>query len=518
MVELDALIDKKLSEQELFEALYKIVIPAGKARYVGTLLRDAAHTRPDMCALVFRDTTISYAQLYKQAVAVSAVVTKHGVKPGDRVLLFFENSIEFYAAYFGILHTGAVVAPLNTFLKEPELAHIVHDAQPALMISSFELAPVVRAMPIDNIPTVITEHDFPAYDASMSHEIYTPDTDALNVLLYTSGTTGLPKGAMLSSRNIMVNVVQGLARFGLLHEERVLAILPLFHSFAQNTCIWAPFLVGCTVIVVPKIDRRYLLEGLQLRPTIFLGVPALFGLLCIMKNAPIDSINYFISGGDALPDSIRSGFALIYRRKICSGYGLTETSPLLAVDLDDVCAATNTVGKPVMGLTVSLRDREGRQVPEGSIGQLWIGGENVMLGYYNEPEMTQKTIVNGFLSTGDLAYLDAQGKLVISGRYKDLIINKGQNIYPQEIENVIQGFPGVIRVAVIGQKDESVGEVPIAYVQLRSMDPGIEGALKDLCTNSLAPYKVPKEFICTASELPITATGKIDKKTLARKV
>lgn len=276
----------------------------------------------------------------------------------------------------------------------------------------------------------------------------------------------------------MTNVVQMIARVGLWQGERIFGVLPLFHSFAQSICVWATLFVGCTVIVVPNINRRDILQGLEQKPTFFCGVPALYGLLCLLKTAPLDSVKCFVSGGDALSDKIRAAFALIYGRKICNGYGLTETAPLVSVDLRDQTELTSNVGRAVCGITTSIRDERGNVLLNGEIGELWVKGDNVMLGYYNESEMTAKVLTDGWLHTGDLAYIDKNNTIVITGRVKDLIIHKGFNIYPQEIENIIMSHASVIRTGVIGRNDPQVGQVPIAYVQLREEQEGIEQELK----------------------------------------
>ncbi len=211
--------------------------------------------------------------------------------------------------------------------------------------------------------------------------------------------------------------------------------------------------MGCTVIIVKKIERRAILEGLMHKPTVFLGVPALFGLMCLMKDASLDSVNYFASGGDAMPDKIRGGFEMIYQRKIAAGYGLSETSPVLTADLDDVTEPTDNVGRPLIGVEIEIRNDKGISVPQDMIGQIWVKGDNVMLGYYNEPEKTAQVIKDGWLDTGDLGYIGRQGKLIVTGRVKDIIVNKGFKIYPQEIENVILMHPDVIRVGVVGIPD-----------------------------------------------------------------
>ena len=489
---------------------------------LGQLLEYAAKRFPENVALIWQDTQVTYAQLFYWASVFAQKIQAKGIKPHDRVLLFFENSIEFFVGYYAIVQCGAVVAPLNTFLKERELAHIIADAQPALMVASTQLLQKLQEDHIDAQVPVLTQEDMDMHWPATRKELPPVPAyllcDDMAALLYTSGTTGLPKGVMLSSKNILINCIQTIARLGIVKDERVLGVLPFFHSFAQFACVWAPFLMGCTVIIVPKIERRHILEGLSHQPTVFLGVPALFGLLCLMKNAPLESVNYLASGGDAMPDKIRAGFELIYGRKIGAGYGLSETSPVLAADLEDVTEPTNNVGRPLIGVNIEIRDSQGQEVPQGRIGEIWAQGDNVMLGYYNESQKTQEVLHEGWLNTGDLGYIASHGKLIITGRSKDIIVNKGFKIYPQEIENVILLHPDVIRVGVIGQEDEASGQIAVAYVQVKELTPGIEDDLRQLCERDLAAYKVPRKFICTTQNLPTTGTGKIDKKVLKNQI
>ena len=495
-----------------------ITTPEGSILNLGQLLNFAADRFGDSTALIANDTSITYKDLFYRASLFARKIKEKGIKPRDRVLLFFENSIEFYIGYYGIVQTGAVVAPLNTFLKERELSHIIADAKPMLLVASSALLTKLQEDHIDAKVPILTQEDMDLHSA-IDPAVLEPvpaylKPDDMAALLYTSGTTGLPKGVMLSSKNIMTNCIQSIARFGIVHDERVLGVLPFFHSFAQFACVWAPLLMGCTVIIVPKIERRSILEGLSHKPTIFLGVPALFGLLCLLKNAPFDSINYFVSGGDALPDKIRGGFELIYQRKIGAGYGLSETTPVLTADLDDTAEPTDNVGRPLFGIRIELRNEKGTIVPAGAIGQIWVQGDNVMLGYYNEPEKTAQVIQNGWFDTGDLGYFNTNGKLVVTGRVKDIIVNKGFKIYPQEIENVILMHPAALRAAVIGQADQNAGQIAIAYVHIKEPNPQVEQEIRALCERNLAAYKVPRKFICSTQSLPLTATGKVDKKIL----
>lgn len=506
---------EKEKEQIAFNELYQSVVSNGKLMFAGRLLQRAVQQHGDTVALIYQDKHITYKKLYALASALSVkLINDHGVKPRDRAIICFDNSPEFYIAYFAAWQAGAIVAPVNTFLKEKELGHIIHDAQPAVILTSSDRIELFQKSG-ESLPPIVTERDMADVEESaiVADTIVDLEPEELAALLYTSGTTGLPKGVMLSSKNIMTNVLQVASLLGEPADERLFGVLPLFHSFAQNTCVWASFFYGITIILIPKIDRRYILDGLKHKPTIFLGVPALYGLLCLIKTAPLDSVRIFVCGGDALPDKIRSAFGLIYRRKLVNGYGLTETTPVISANMDDEMVPASNVGRPLIGIESAIRDDQGTDLPQGSIGTLWVKGDNVMLGYYQTPDATSKVLKDGWFNTGDLAYIDSHQRIVITGREKDLIINKGFNIYPQEIENVILSYPNAIRAAVIGRQDEE-GEVPIAFVQLRAEEKDAEKHLRNLCTQHLALYKVPRQFFCDTKELPATATGKIDKKVL----
>jgi long-chain acyl-CoA synthetase len=508
-----------MPEGHIYQELYDALINQDKINFMGLILQRAARLFSHDTALICQDKQMSYRELYYRACSVSILLKERGVKPHDRVLVLMENSFAFYVAYFGITQIGAVVVPLNIFLHEKELAHIIQDAQPTFFICSSARTEKIRES-ASQLPPMIDEQDLkleePVPDEIPHFEVTRLPFDEMAALLYTSGTTGFPKGVMLSSRNILTNVVQVITRFGLIKQQRVLAVLPLFHSLAQNICVWSSILMGCTVIIVPKIDRRLLLNGLKHKPTIFVGVPALFAVLCLLKTAPLDSIHYFFSGGDALPDRIRSAFSLIYRRKICSGYGTTEASPVISVDMEDVAEPTNCTGKPLVGVHCAIKDDSWNTLPVNNIGQIWIKGDNIMLGYYNAPEVNEAVFKDGWFATGDLGYLDDNHKVVITGRVKDLIVSKGINIYPQEIENVILLSPNVTAVGVIGQDDPDSGQIPVAYVTVRQMGPQVELELRKLCAQHLAAYKVPKQFICSTQPLATTATGKVDKKVLRK--
>ncbi len=510
-------ITKRMPEKDLFELLHRTIIEKEGITSMGQILERSSKHFPDDIVLIFEGRSVTYKALYYYSILLSKKLQERGVKPRDRVLLLYENSIAFYVAYFAIVQIGAVVAPLNVFLKEPELAHIINDAKPSVLICTKERAAKIKEFSTQ-MPPIIDESDIELHSTVPSELppfAVTPlKFDEMAALLYTSGTTGFPKGVMLSSKNIFTNVFQVIGRFGITKQQRIIAVLPLFHSLPENICIWSSLLMGCTVIVIPKIDRHSLLRGLAQKPSIFVGVPAIFGLLCLLKKAPLASISYFFSGGDALPDKIRSAFSLVYRRKICNGYGISEASPVVSVDMEDVTEPTSNTGRPLYNVKVAIRDENQKVLPENNIGSIWLAGDTIMMGYYQAPEATKACIIDGWFNTGDLGYLDSNGKLVITGREKDLIVNKGIKIYPQEVENVILLDPNVIAAGVIALNDPEAGQVPIAYVQLRSRDPQAHDRIRELCLKNLAAYKVPRLIIGDTKELPTTATGKVDKKVL----
>ena len=277
--------------------------------------------------------------------------------------------------------------------------------------------------------------------------------------------------------------------------------------------MWSTTVVGATAVIVPKIERKTIIKGIAHAPTLIVAYSCSYGLFCLLRSLRFPRVKYFFAGGDALSDKIRSAFALIYKRKICNGYGLTETSPFISVDIDDYSKPTSNVGEPFIGMQCSIRSEQGKEQKQGKIGTLWVQGANVMLGYYNAPEATAAIVHEGWLNTGDLAYRDAVGKIVLVGRERDLISNKGLKIYPQEVENILLSHPQILQAAVIGIREDEE-EIPVAFVATKGThDDALIVELRALCVRNLAGYKIPRRFYLR-NELPTTATGKVDKKVL----
>ena len=510
-----------IASEKRFNKLIESFSTQGKLMHVHKLLGRAAQLWPDRSMVICGDDEITYAHVHKRAQLLAKILQQKGVHKGDRVLIFYENSIEFYVAYFAVWYAGAIVTPLNVFLSEHELRQIIHDAQPKVLIISPTLSPKLATFPQAELPHILSHIDIKTELPSKVEEVVMKeeqDEDDTVALLYTSGTTGFPKGVMLTSKNIMTNTLQGVSSFEVGKSERIFCPLPLFHSLPQNVCVWGIMIVGATAILVPKIDRRSILRGIEHNPTIVIAVPAVYGLFCMLKTIQFGAVKYFVAGGDALSDKIRAFFAMIYGRKIANGYGLTETSPFISVDFDDYTQPTNTIGRPIHGINYEIRDEQGKVVPQGSIGVLWVTGNNIMKGYYNAPEATQEVLKNGWLNTGDLAYNTPEGKVVLAGRERDLISNKGLKIYPQEIENILLSHPAVLQAGVIGVALEGDEEVPVAYVGTKEPEDHYDELIEKLriiCQRNLASYKVPRQFY-VVRELTVTTTGKVDKKILRK--
>lgn len=506
--------------EKRFHELQASLTVNGKLIHANTILARAAKLWPTRTALICGEKTVTFAELFQETLLLGKTLRdEHNIKENDRVLIIYENNINFYKAYYAIWQIGAIVTPLNVYLHQNELEHIIEDSKPALIIASEKQREKLAKLTPEKITApIISEEFFTPKKETIPEkiELMAQDPHACTVLLYTSGTTGLPKGVMLSSTNIITNCMQGIANFAITEQERVYAALPLFHSYMQNAAVWSPFIVGALVIIVPSINRTHLIQGFSQNPTIILGIPQLYGLLCLMKTLQFPTTKLFVSGGDSLQNKIRMHFELIYNRKLVDGYGLTETGPFVSVDIDDARRPAGCVGTAMIGIQAEIRNDVGKKLTPCEPGVLWVKGDNVMLGYYNAPEPTTKILKNGWINTGDLAYVTTNGFIVLRGRERDLISHKGVKIYPPEVENILTMHPAVMMAAVVGGYHDGV-EVPIAFVVSHEPAEKLIPELKKLCEHNLAFYKVPVAFYIR-KELPTTGTGKIDKKILRKEL
>jgi long-chain acyl-CoA synthetase len=475
--------------------------------------------RPDKIALYWGDSEFSYATLSAQSGAVAAELTgKSGVKPGDRVALWLKNRPEFIPAVFGILGAGAVLVPINNFLKPDEVNYILKDGGIDVLITDDELAihapALLAARPQLKIFKV---EDFPA-SPPPSSQLPPPPTrneSDLAVIIYTSGTTGRPKGAMLSHGNLLHNVESCRLVLETVDQDRMAALLPLFHSYMLTVGIFLPLIVGGSLVLVKSLNHpRQILQELYARQaTILPGIPPFYRMLA---GSPVPfklPFRLCISGSAPLPVQVLKDFEAKYGIPLIEGYGLSEASPVVSKNPIHGVRKPGSIGLPVPNVEVSAQDDSGKILGAGEAGEICVRGGNVMLGYWNQPEETARAFRNGWLLTGDIGYRDADGYFYITDRKKDMLLVNGINVYPREIEEVIYQFPGVKEVAVIGVPDARKGEQPVAFVAVAEGQTVDEKALFQFVRSKLADYKVPKKVVFLPA-LPRNATGKILKTAL----
>jgi len=512
------------------------------------LLDDAARKYPDREAIVSGSTRMTYGELGAAACKVAGGLRERGIGPGDRVALSCVNVAYFPIAYYGILKAGATVVPLNVLLKGPEIAYHLQDSEARAYFcfegtselpmadfghQGFEESPdcermiVMTADPGAESPIAGTETLTGLMDGQAPEFVTAaraPDDTA--VILYTSGTTGRPKGAELTHSNMLVNAFVSRDLHTKLidvNEVQVSLIgLPLFHSYGQTVLMNAGILDNCTLVLVPRFEPADVL-GLMVREkvTIFAGVPTMYwGLLNQAKKDGTDTSDIAenlvscTSGGAAMPVELLHAFEETFGVTILEGYGLSETSPVATFNQAGLPRKVGSIGIPVFGTEVRVVDKNDREVAPGEVGEIVIRGHNVMKSYVNRPEETDEAIRNGWFHTGDLAHMDEDGYLFIRGRLKDMIIRGGFNVYPREIEEVLNEHAAVSLAAVIGIPDEESGEEIKAYIVLED---GVDGISKeeiiDWCKERMAAYKYPR-IVEFRDSLPMNATGKILKREL----
>jgi len=478
--------------------------------------------RPAKVALYWGEKEVTYTALLAGADALAGELTAHyGVKPGDRVALWLKNRPEFITALFGVLGAGAVVVPINNFLKPDEINYILADAGIGVIITEQELLvhepalraarPQLRVFAVETFPAAAGDFQV------ATTRLHTPpraETD-LAVIIYTSGTTGRPKGAMLSHANLLHNVESCRIVLETVHEDRMAVVLPLFHSYMLTVGVLLPLLVGGALVLVKSLGQpKLIMQELGARQATIL--PAIAPLYRALAAAPTPlplPFRLCISGSAPLPLQVLNDFQAKYGIPLIEGYGLSEASPVVAKNPLRGVRKPGSIGRPIAHVELTVQDDTGRILEPGAIGELCVRGGNVMLGYWNQPAATAQAFRAGWLLTGDIGYADADGYFFITDRRKDMLLVNGNNVYPREIEEVIQQYPGVKESAVIGRPDARRGEQPVAYV---SPNDGVtldERELLEFIRKKMADYKVPRRVIFLPA-LPRNAMGKILKTSL----
>ncbi len=483
-------------------------------------LEASAKAHADRPAVFLEDDVLTYDQLWERTARVAGWLRERGLQPGDRVGVMLPNVLAFPVLYYGVLRAGGVVVPMNPLLKAREVKHYLGDSG-ARWVFAWETAASeaaaaaaeagAEAVTVDGA-TLGQIADWPS-----SPEIAQRADDDTAVLLYTSGTTGTPKGAELTHGNVARNAaVTASSLLDLGPDDVVMGCLPLFHAFGQTCGLNTAVVAGASLTLIPRFDPATALKVIERdRVTVFEGVPTMYVAMVQAGGGVADTshLRVCVSGGAALPVEVLRAFRETFGAEILEGYGLSETSPVASFNRRGN-TRPGSIGVPIEGVEMRVVDAEGADVPRGEVGEIVIRGHNVMEGYWNRPDATAQAIRDGWFHSGDMARVDEDGFFFIVDRKKDLIIRGGFNIYPREIEEVLYEHPAVLEAAVIGRPHATHGEEVCAAVVLRPGTEATTDELRDYVKERVAAYKYPRQVWLTDS-LPKGPTGKILKRDIA---
>jgi long-chain acyl-CoA synthetase len=498
---------------------------------------------PEKVAIHFGPQAITYAQLNAVANRVANGLKARGIGKGDKVVLSCPNLPYFPIVFYGILKAGAVVVPINVLLKGSEIAYHLQDAG-AKAYFCFEGTPDLpmgaeghagfRETKCPHFIMITADPAKPASiqgvetlgmlmkEQSAEGELVLTDANDTAVILYTSGTTGKPKGAELTHANIAMNVMVSHGVLRQTADDVHLIVLPLFHSFGQTVQMNAALMAGATLVLLPRFDPDAAFKLMQdHKVTIFCGVPTMYIALLNLPGATerhdlkaiAATLRVCASGGAAMPVEVMKQFEERFSVKILEGYGLSETSPVATFSYLEFERIPGCVGKAIMGTDVRIVDAEGKPVPVGTEGEIVIRGHNVMKGYYNRPEATAEAIRNGWFHSGDIGRMDEKGNVFIVDRLKDMIIRGGFNVYPRELEEVLMTHEAIAQVAVVGVPHATHGEEVKAVVVLKAGKTATTDEIVAWCKQRMASYKYPR-VVAIVEAMPMTATGKVLKREL----
>lgn len=463
--------------------------------------------------------TLTYAQLDERASRVAAVLAALGIVREDRVAILCRNRIEFFEVLFACAKLGAILVPLSWRSPAIELAALLDDSAAKLLVFGAEDAESAQRLDRVGLTTLALDDGYEARvaDASPMASEQRWSGDAIWFLMYTSGTTGQPKGVIQTYQMSVVNAFHVTQAFGLREADTTLNFLPLFHSAGIQLVTLPTLIAGGTVVVLPGFDETRAL-ALMPRLDIFFGVPAVYQQLALhpdFESADLARVRSWGCGGAPLSDVLVERYAA-KGVLVCNGYGMTETGPTAFLAArEDALTKIGSVGKPQMLLDVRIVDADGVDVAEGESGEIWMRGPGLTSGYWQKPQETTKAFsADGWLKSGDIGRRDVDGCYYVAGRIKEMYISGGENVYPAEIENVLARHPAVLESAIVGVADEKWGEVGHAFVMLRADGPGVTAAdVIQFCRANLAGYKTPRH-VTFVDEFPRTAAGKIRKHLL----
>ena len=483
---------------------------------------------PRRIATVDDQRSMRYFELLGGALHMARTVEKATDNPHVGIML--PTSGAFPVALLGTWLAGRVAVPLNYLLSQEELAYVIDNAGLDTIITA---GAMLEHLGEDHVPeevSLIRMEELSFGGLPPLRWPPSPRPDELAVLLYTSGTSGRPKGVMLTHGNLASNVQGAAEHAGMTHEQVFLGVLPQFHSFGLTALTLLPLYLGAKAVYTARFVPRRLIKLIEKHePDVFMAIPSMYGALLGVKKAgaeSLESIDIAVSGGEALPEAVYENFQEKYGVKILEGYGLTETSPMLNWSTPDD-SRHKSVGKALPDVTIMIVNEDLKPLGTEEEGEILAAGPNIMAGYYNLPEQTDEVItflhdpadgeLKRFFRTGDMGKLDEDGFLYITGRIKEMLIVGGENVFPREIEEVLNRHDTVAASGVVGRHDDTRGEVPVAFVELVEDAEFDENELRSHCRESLAGYKVPRE-IRVVDELPRNPTGKILRRELSERL
>jgi long-chain acyl-CoA synthetase len=485
-------------------------------------LTDTTRAHAGRVAVRVDDTAMTYRALDEASARVAGLLHERGLKPGDRVGIMMPNVAEVPVVYYGVLRAGGVVVPMNPLLKEREVAYYLGDSGAGLIFAWHAFADPARvgAEQAEAEAIVVDAAGFPDLLASVEPDYGVADADDEDtaVILYTSGTTGHPKGAELTHGNLRSNTEVTRDEIVLARPDDVIfGGLPLFHVFGQTVALNVAVASGACLTLLPRFDAGHALRVIADHGvTVFEGVPTMYvALLHQPDRAGHDTsaLRMCVSGGAALPVEVLHGFEEAFEVAVLEGYGLSETSPVASFNHPGQERKAGSIGTPIRGVQMRVVDQDDHDVPQGEVGEIVIRGPNVMKGYWLRPEATAEAIRDGWFHSGDLARTDEDGYFYIVDRKKDMIIRGGYNVYPREIEEVLYEHPAVAEAAVIGLPHPALGEEVGAAVALRPGAVISPEELRDYVKAQVAAYKYPRH-VWIVDELPKGPTGKIQKRDI----
>jgi long-chain acyl-CoA synthetase len=490
------------------------------SRNLAGVLTETASEHPDHIAVKLDDVELSYKLLDGASAHIAGMLREKGVEAGDRVGIMLPNVPYFPGIYYGILRLGAVVVPMNPLLKGREVEFYLKDPEAKVMFAWHDFAEAAEkgaeAAGAEAILVKPGEFEDLVGQADAVTEVADRDGEDTAVILYTSGTTGTPKGAELTHDNLMSNVETILdTLIQIQDDDVVLGALPLFHSFGQTCGLNSCMKAGGTLTMLPRFDPDKALEIIERdRVTIFQGVPTMY--VAMLHSDKADSadtscLRLCVSGGSAMPGEVLRAFEKKFGCKVLEGYGLSETSPVASFNHPDRERKVGSIGTPVAGVEMRVVDDDGGDVEQGEVGEIVIKGPNVMKGYWRKDDATAEAIKDGWFYTGDMAKVDEEGFFFIVDRKKELIIRGGYNVYPREVEEALYEHPAVQEAAVVGVPDDKMGEEVGAAVVLKDGEDVSVDDLRDFVKGEVASYKYPRK-IWIVDELPKGPTGKILKR------